>query len=343
MNSITGGPFQKSADLQSWPADRLAQLIEFMFKYVPPNSDPKDGIVTRVQTARVELRRLRDFLPQILADRESDADVIALEKLGEKYDSIKKMNEWRAANKAATALLPSNPDAKSRFQHEGYIAPDVIAEFLDSTIYHLVRSARDLQDVLMEHLANISKNVQRHLCMLYSSGPMRKRLNEESLQAYIECRLNDTLRGPVLDSSAKIIATLDREILYGQNRRVDIQVKAPTLEGEWAVVVIEIKWSDHPELSTSLLDQLGEKYLKNENLSHGIYLVGWLGKGGWKGGSLGTRPSPLTSLDAWAATLNDQAAEFKCREPDKLIRVCILDLAWQPTGVRKKKKRSKHR
>ncbi|MCH7641598.1 hypothetical protein IID22_05385 [Patescibacteria group bacterium] len=41
----------------------------------------------------------------------------------------------------------------------------------------------------------------------------------------------------------------------------DIKVEAPTVDGPQATIVVEIKWSDNKEVSTSLEEQLGCKYL----------------------------------------------------------------------------------
>ena len=45
-----------------------------------------------------------------------------------------------------------------------------------------------------------------------------------------------------------------------------------------------MKWSDNPETETGLTDQLGRHYLLKEGLTHGIYLVGWVGSWRRKGG-----------------------------------------------------------
>ena len=41
-----------------------------------------------------------------------------------------------------------------------------------------------------------------------------------------------------------------------------------------ATVVVEVKWSTNPETKSALIDQLGQRYLLRERLTHGVFLVG---------------------------------------------------------------------
>ena len=40
-------------------------------------------------------------------------------------------------------------------------------------------------------------------------------------------------------------------------------------------VIVEVKGCWHPELGTAIESQLAERYLKNNECQHGLYLVGW--------------------------------------------------------------------
>src|SRR4051812_35051707 len=53
----------------------------------------------------------------------------------------------------------------------------------------------------------------------------------------------------------------------------------PRMIARLTTVIIEVKWSDNPDMAIGLAEQLGGKYLIGEQKTHGIYLVG--GSGGW--------------------------------------------------------------
>src|SRR5205085_8369514 len=104
-------------------------------------------------------------------------------------------------------------------------------------------------------------NARDHLTMLYQparegsatnsvpgQAQRRKRLEEEALQAYLQCRLKDLLPGRVLGPTTKVVF-VDREALASRNQRLDIKVQAPTVQGPPATVIIEVKWSDNVDVS----------------------------------------------------------------------------------------------
>jgi hypothetical protein len=103
---------------------------------------------------------------------------------------------------------------------------------------------------------------------------VRRRLDEDALQAYIRRRLDDLL--PYYIPGIKVEIIREAQVKY--QRRFDLLVKAPTLDRALATVVIEIKWSDNEETRSSLVEQLARKYLRDHGNSHGIYLVGWTGE-----------------------------------------------------------------
>ncbi len=178
-----------------------------------------------------------------------------------------------------------------------------------------------MQQIVIEALNRIAGTAAEHLPMLYLSeelnGNARSRRREEALQVYIKCRLQDLMPDKMLER--------ETEVRY--RRRQDIKVMAPQIDGNVATVVIEIKWSDNPDVSTSLAAQLGQMYLIPEGLTHGIYLVGWNGKLKWKS-SAGARPKGPSIPSALTDTLRLQAEAFSDDHADVDVQAIVLDLAW---------------
>ena len=167
------------------------------------------------------------------------------------------------------------------------------------------------------------------LFLAYQIDRKRERLDEEALQAYVCCRLRD--RGvPAIPEPRRTIVFFDRETLAAKNTRNDLKVQAVSLNGSPLSVIIEVKWSDHPELSTAQAEQLAQQYLLDNDLTHGIYLVGWCGKAGpWRTCALGARPTDRSSLDAWRQALENQAHLLQELHPSLNVETFLLDLGWK--------------
>ena len=102
---------------------------------------------------------------------------------------------------------------------------------------------------------------------------------------------------------------------------------------------MEVKWSDNQDrehgVLTALEKQLGDKYLLDESLTHGVYFVGWNGK-------LGPFPASLKKPVATAQGLKEfliGRAQTYCSRQSLDIRVVVFDLHY-PLRASKKNKKS---
>ncbi|MBK8015103.1 MAG: hypothetical protein IPK13_27625 [Deltaproteobacteria bacterium] len=67
----------------------------------------------------------------------------------------------------------------------------------------------------------------------------------------------------------------EAELRHGARSDLLIQTKdANAANGETWSVVIEVKWSDHREVNTTMKSKLLDRYLSSTSMNHGIYLVG---------------------------------------------------------------------
>lgn len=205
---------------------------------------------------------------------------------------------------------------------------------LRESSYRVLGSAEDLQNVVLEQLQLIARDAKQHLSLLYHPRPQvkgerRRHLQEDALQAYLYCRLRDRLPAVLGEKGLKIAPTVDRETLAARDKRNDLKIQAPSTEGRLLTVIVEIKWSDNDQVSTSQVEQLGRDYLLQNGLTHGIYLVGWSGETGpWKKQALGSAPQPTSCPRAWEQALEEQAGLFRKEHPELAIRPLVMDLAW---------------
>ncbi|MDB5329589.1 MAG: NTPase family-like protein [Phycisphaerales bacterium] len=328
-------------NLAGWSAQLLADLAGLLYDHFPPDQDPaQEPGESRQVTTEDEFRRLRDRVPQLLLSRATPEDRGAVERLAAKYPAV---NRWYAhvrGQQAAVELLqqlePTSFDGSA-----GRIPVGEVVKLLDDGVYRLIRSADDLQAVLAEEIDAIAEDAKLHLALLYAPRkgrrPKRERktqptLQEDALQSYFHCRLSDRLVGRVLGRSTRVLF-LNREPQTVKDQRLDIKVEAPTLAGSRATVVIELKWSHHPRVSTSLTEQLGKEYLLSGGVSRGIYLVGWSRPGVWNDRRR-SGPSDRMSPAAWEDALSRQASAFSVKHPVAIL-ARVVDLSWPASRITK--------
>lgn len=187
-----------------------------------------------------------------------------------------------------------------------------VVHLLQDSRYRLLRTHDDLQAVVLEQLERIAADVSNHLAMLYRPRDKSEHLHEDALQAYLHCRLSDRLGTGVLEPRPIFH---NRETLAARNTRNDLKIETTSLDGRPLTLIVEVKWSDNAGTATSLVDQLGRGYLLENGLTHGIYLVGWCGRG-------------AAGPEALRASLEEQARFFRLEQPEISIVPVVLDLAW---------------
>lgn len=306
----------------SWPINLRLDLARTLFEAFPPLEDPKteSGKAFTV-TPEYELRVLRGQVQQSFHEQGTKEAIEALEQLADEQQSVK---DWYAHIKAQTAakdVLDSDWKSKDQLLSKKEYPPiSEVVKFLENKQYRLIRTDDDLLAVIIEELEKIRKDSADYLPMLYkpeenTDGP--KRRHEEALQSYISCRLKDRLEDKILERETQVV----------YQRRLDIKIIAPKINRDYATVVIEVKWSNNPEISTSLKEQLGKKYLLDANYKHGIYLVGWNGILRWRK-QASPRPVKKELPQSLLKKLEEQAEAFKQLHQDIVIRPIVFDLVW---------------
>lgn len=313
-----------SAAFSSWPATQLAELTELLLSCFPPQEDLQweEGQV-RSLGEDDDLRSVRDHIPQILYRRDGEGDRAILEALAARHRYIREWLDDVQAQQGAESVIAGL--GRGAWLGEGTQVPlSLMMKLLQDTRSRLLRTTDDLLNVVLEEIQQIQVHARQHLSMLYRPQPLKKgekreRLHEDALQAYIACRLADRLPYVLGEKGLKVEPAIDREPLAARNTRNDIKVQAPSIDGPRLTVIIEIKWSDNADVSTSLVDQLGEDYLLNNGLTHGLYLVGW---------SVPTRRWP--DREACQAELAGQAQLFRQSHPELRIDPLVMDLSLYP-------------
>jgi hypothetical protein len=311
----------------TWPADRLCKLATMLFATFPPKrrGESHDGFVT----PEYQCRQLRDAIPGILFYRAGKDDRDELAKLVDQQPLLQGWHRRALAEEKAKRLLETQ-----------FLPLRVVQDALSNPDYRWVRHNADLMAVIEEQLHAIAKDIGDDAELLYRIGGGSPQLQREgAIQAYVFRRLADRLPARVLGSDATII-DISRERQGRFLQRKDLLVEARCIDGSKASVVIELKWSENRDISTSLARQLGDKYLVAEHRTHGIYLVAWTGKVlGWK--TKAQTPTP-TSCNELREALEQQATHYAAKHGGIVIHSFVFDITWpaKPLPRRRQKKKT---
>lgn len=300
-DSSLGGFPAPDVDLESLPSLELEQLSSRLIEGLPPES--------AFPGREEDLCFLRDAIPALLLRRGQEGDAEALERLAAKHPSVRSWLDHARAQQGAEGLvagLVRTPGSG------GHVPVAQVVRLLQDGRYRLLRTHDDLQAVVREELERIAADAKNHLAMLYRPRDKSGHLHEDALQAYLHCRLGDRLGSGVLEPRPIF---QNREPLAARNTRNDLKIQTTALDGRPLTLIIEVKWSDNADMPTSLVEQLGKGYLLENGLTHGIYLVGWCGRG-------------ASGLEALRTELEEQARLFRLEQPEISIAPVVLDLTW---------------
>jgi hypothetical protein len=338
--SVLHGRGDFGAKLSEWPTGQLNRLAQMLVETFPlaVESGRAPFVCDRVGTDD-ELRQARAGVISILMQRRLDGDVDALAPRFEIEPRLTERFEWEKQQREASRLLGHlghKPGQETTTAAAAGMPVEQVVRLLDEAGYRLIRSGDDLLKAIGHVLKQIGDGAGYDVSMLYGRnepakpgpGPkgktgnkhVRRRLEEDALQAYIRRRCDDLLPSRIPGVEIKIY----REPQVKYQRRFDLQIVAPTIDGKLASVVIEMKWSDNPETKGGLENQFVRNYLLGHALNYGIYLVAWCGA--WK-----EKGNKRKNIQALRAYLAERVKLVTASEEGKNLRVepVVLDLRWR--------------
>ncbi len=151
-----------------------------------------------------------------------------------------------------------------------------------------------------------------------------------------EPRLSDYVKGHLQDDVVDKGIVVNREVEIrpstGQKRgqrtdiHVDVSVQEPC-EARFAPVtaIIEVKGCWNRELFSAMKTQLVDRYLKENQCQHGLYVVGWFNCDQWDDRDRRKGKSPKLSVAETQEKLDKQAAELS--QDSLLVKAVVLDCA----------------
>jgi len=303
--------------------DQLGELYVWLARQYPHAEDPRfDG--PHAVGPREMLGDFRDGILAYLQSRGTNKACEALQRVAEELPELEGLSWTLAKARAITrqrTWVPPKPE-------------DIIKLAGDSET-RLVQSGDQLLEVLIESLERLEAKLQgetpaaQFLWDKISHGVYRPK-DENSFSDYVKLHLEEDLR------QRGIVANREVQIRRGtggaSGESTDIHVDAVSPDGPGGAydkvsVIIEAKGCWHPELETAMRTQLVERYLKDNQCQHGLYVVGWFNCPQWDPEDSRHKQAPKHDIaearrrfEAQAVELSQGAVRVKASVIDTALR-----------------------
>lgn len=175
--------------------------------------------------------------------------------------------------------------AKAETRRRTWTAPDPqhVLDLVAKRSTRIVQNGDQLLEVIIESLHRLEASLQGEtptalaLWNERDNGTFRPR-NEEVFSDQVKGHLERDLEGKGVVVNREVV--IRRGVGSGRGERTDIKVEAVvqnprTEEHDTLTVIIESKGCWHQRLHKDMQAQLAERYLRDTEYRHGLYLVGW--------------------------------------------------------------------
>lgn len=286
--------------------DQLADLYVWLVREYPPKEDPEyEG--AHAVGPREMLGHFRDSVLAWLKSRGTNKGCEAIQRIARELPELDWLSwtlaEARAITRQRTWVPPK---------------PEEIIKLAGDSETRLVQSGDQLLEVLIESVERLEAKLQgetpaaQFLWDKTFHGVYRPK-DENSFSDYVKLHLEEDLR------QKGIVANREVQIRRGtggtSGESTDIHVDAVSLGGSGGAydklsVIIEAKGCWHTELETAMRTQLVERYLKDNQCQHGLYVVGWFNCPQWDPEDPRHKRAPKYDLEEARKRFEAQAAEL---------------------------------
>ena len=203
--------------------------------------------------------------------------------------------------------------------------PKVVLAIVRNTQSRIVESGEQLLDVIIESLKQLETGLQGTTPAVVDLWDERGKTpkSEARLSDYVKRHLDRDLRQRAVVSNREVEI---RNGIGSQGEETDILVQAVMTKGtETAVIaaIIETKGCWNRGLKTAMETQLHDRYLKQNQCQHGLYLVGWFRCSFWDKSDNRKGDTPAWSIHEAREYFAKQASELS-KDGAKLLSF-VLD------------------
>jgi hypothetical protein len=288
----------------------IASLYRKLALRFPPAQDPNIGEM-HVVSPRESLGRWREELLTSLAMRGTWEAVEQLRVLAEQLPDI----EWLPIR-----IVQAEEEARRRTWRP--LSVNELFSLVRSTEARIINSPLQLRDVVLESLTRLQQDLSAESPAAVDLWNVRG--TERTGTPKGELHISDYIKRHLDRDIGPLGITTDRETMNRIGNEVDLYVRyvSATLHAP-LTIVCEVKGCWHRDLYTSMAAQLHERYMKQQGISHGIYVVAFFDGDRWDRSDRNRRHQARShSLDVLRADMESQASVLS----DSLFQVATVVL-----------------
>jgi len=289
--------------------EQLADLYIWFAIQFPHAKDSKNKEASWV-TPRDSVGNLRDSILRYLQNKGTNQACIAIQKIMIKLPKLDWLKWTLHEARNVTRRSTWNP-----------LSPGEILKLTANHQLRLVQNGDQLLGIIMESLERLRVKLHGETPAVNflwnevknSKGQTLYRpKDEKDFSDFVKIHLVDDIK------NKGIIINREVEIRRGKGaagEQTDIHVDAITQDVsgkgyDCITVIIEVKGCWNPGLQNAMETQLLDRYLKNNQCDHGLYLVGWFNCDQWDNDDYRKGDSPKTNLDDTQKKFEEQAIEL---------------------------------
>lgn len=300
---------------------QLADLYIWLSRQYPHAEDPRHNDWHAIEP-RESIAEWRDSLLRHLRERGTPAACETIQRIARELPELDWLKWTLLQAQEVTRRMTWKPPR-----------PEDVLGLAASRETRLVNGGDDLVEVLIEALERLEAKLQgetpaaREIWDRVEQNVYRP-VDENDFSDYVKRHLEHDLRrqGIILNREVEI-----RRATGGEpGERTDILVDAviPASDGgeyDAITAIIEVKGCWHSELETAMETQLVDRYLKDNQCRHGIYLVGWFNCDQWNDQDSRKQKTPKKTIAEMQEQFDRQAAELSKR--GVRIRAFVMNTA----------------
>ncbi|HDZ22162.1 MAG TPA: hypothetical protein ENH80_14740 [Phycisphaerae bacterium] len=277
--------------------EQQAHLFIWLTCEFPYEQDPEhDGVFS--PTREDAARELRDAVVGLLEHKGTPASCQALERIAGELPEL----DW-----LRTVLIEARKNTLRKTWRP--LSAEEFLEVVAQPNKGLVRTEKELQEVLVGTLSQLESKFQGETPATpdlwdqvdRTKGQERNQPKDEGhLADWVKRNLEPELGPRAIAVAREVEIRRGEGTGIGEDTDILVTASVPGLTGgelQQAKVIIEAKGCWNPDLKTAMKDQLVDRYLAENQCTHGIYLVGWYVCDQWDDGDYRKARTPKWSLD----------------------------------------------
>jgi hypothetical protein len=286
----------------------VGNLYVWLAQKFPQSEDPYEEGVHGVGP-REMIAHFRDALLNGLREKGTPESVVAIREIGKKLPDL-------------TLIKFTAIEARQAAMRKTWIgsSPKEFLKLIGSNDNRLVDSEEQLLDVVVASLGRYQEVLLGEKPAVYDLWntndwtPKEEDLISDHVARHLESDLKN--RGIVVN----------REVQIRKGQETDIHIVAIRKKHDGILdqvkVITEVKGCWHPEVKTAMETQLRDRYLRDNQCGHGIYLVMWFLCDKWKDESR-KRRTPQWAFEEAEEFFSRQAKDLS--KPGTVLRALLLD------------------